>query len=68
MMNFLKTAWARVTASKVAWMVIPMAAAQIYLAITGVDVSATVSVVAASLFGVLELFLTVNNPADQTKL
>lgn len=49
-------------------MVIPMAGAQIYLAITGVDISATVSVIAASLFGILEVFLTVNNPADQTKL
>ena len=59
---FLKTAWKRITSSKVAWMAIPAAIAQIWLALAGTDISGTLNVVFESFWGLLGLFLALNNP------
>lgn len=64
MKEFLHTAWHRLTSSKVAWMAIPMAVAQIWLTISGQDISAEVTNIFTALWSVVAVFLAVNNPDD----
>ena len=61
---FFREAWARMTSSKVAWMALPAAICQVWLAISGQDVSGAVNTVFAAAWSLLALFLTVNNPTD----
>lgn len=61
----LKEAWKRLTSSKVAWMALPAAVAQIVLAVTGTDISATINTIFAALWSLLTVFLAVNNPTDK---
>ena len=65
-MAFLKTAWKRITSSKVAWMAVPAAIAQIWLAVSGTDISGTLNIVFESFWGLLGLFLALNNPDNKT--
>ena len=68
MKQFLTTAWKRLTSSKVAWMALPAAVCQVWLAVSGQDVSAPVNTVFAAAWSLLALFLAVNNPTDQEHL
>lgn len=63
--TFVKTAWARLTSSKVAWLSLPLAAAQVWLAISGEDVSRQVEIIFGAAWSVMAVFLAVNNPADK---
>lgn len=67
MKDFFVTAWHRLTSSKVAWMAIPMAAAQIWLTVSGQDISAEVTNIFTALWSVVAVFLAVNNPEDHDK-
>lgn len=62
---FCKTAWARLTGSKVAWLSLPLAVAQVWLAISGEDISPQVEIIFGAAWSVLTVFLAVNNPADK---
>ena len=66
--NFFVVAWKRITSSKAAWMVLPVAGSQIWLALTGNDVAPMVTGVFTGLWVLLEVFLTINNPADKNNL
>lgn len=63
--EFCTQAWKRITSSKVAWMALPLAAAQMWLAISGQDVSEQVEIVFGAVWSVVTLFLAVNNPTDK---
>ena len=67
-MLMVQKIWTRLTGSKVAWMALPMAIAQVWLAISGQNISREVDIVFTSLWSVLSLFLTVNNPDDPNAL
>ena len=62
---FIKTAWARLTSSKVAWLSLPMAAAQVWLAISGEDISPQVEIIFGAAWSVMAIFLATNNPTDK---
>ena len=64
MKSIIMKFWDRITGSKVAWMALPMAVAQVWLAVSGQDVSREVEVVASGVWAVLGVFLAVNNPTD----
>ncbi len=64
----LKTVWTRLTSSKVAWMSLPLAVAQVWLALSGQDVSQTVEIIFGAAWSVLTVFLAVNNPTDREHL
>lgn len=66
--TFFREAWNRMTSSRVAWMALPAAICQVWLAISGQDVSAPVNTVFAAVWSLLALFLAVNNPTDQEDL
>ena len=61
----LKKVWVRLTSSKVAWMALPLSVAQVWLAISGQDVSQQVEVIFSAAWSVLAVFLAVNNPTDK---
>lgn len=65
MKTALKAVWARLTSSKVAWMALPMAVAEMWLALSGQDVSQTVEIVFSAAWSVLAVFLATNNPTDR---
>ena len=62
---FFKTTWKRLTSSKVAWMALPAAVAQIVLAVTGTDISSTINTIFAAFWSLLTVFLAANNPTDK---
>ena len=62
--TFFREAWNRATSSRVAWMALPAAICQVWLAISGQDVSTPVNTVFAAIWSLLTLFLAVNNPTD----
>ncbi|MDD3336956.1 MAG: hypothetical protein PHI98_15855 [Eubacteriales bacterium] len=63
--EFLGSVWKRITSSKVAWMALPLAGAQMWLAVSGQDVSEEVNVIFGAVWSVLTVFLAVNNPTDK---
>jgi hypothetical protein len=65
--EFLKVAWKRITSSKVAWMAVPAAIAQVWMAFSGVDIAPTLNGLFEAFWGLLLLFLTLNNPDTQKK-
>lgn len=62
---FLKTAWTRLTSSKVAWLSLPLAVAQVWLALSGNDISDQLELIFSAIWAVLSIFLATNNPADR---
>jgi hypothetical protein len=64
MKEFIKTAWKRVTSSKAAWLSLPMACAQAWMSISGVNISKQVEIIFSAVWAVLAVFLATNNPTD----
>ena len=62
---FIKTAWARITSSKVAWLSLPLAVAQVWLAISGEDISPQVEIIFSAVWAVMAVFLATYNPTDK---
>lgn len=62
--SILRQTWSRLTSSRVAWMALPAALCQVWMALSGEDVSAEVNTVFAAAWSLLTLFLAVNNPTD----
>lgn len=58
----IKKVWARLTGSKVAWMSLPAGAAQLWLALSGEDISPVLNTVFAGLWTLLGVFLATNDP------
>ncbi len=63
----LKKVWARLTGSKVAWMSLPAGIAQIWLAISGNDISPALEAVFSGLWLILGVFLAVNDPTSRER-
>lgn len=61
----LKAVWRRLTSSKVAWMALPMGVAQVWLAVSGQDVSKEVDIIFSAVWTMLGVFLATNNPTDK---
>ena len=68
MKQTLLTVWKRLTGSKVAFLSLPMAIAQVWLAVSGQDISQQADVIFSSVWAILGVFLAVNNPTDGKKL
>ena len=65
---FCVTVWKRLTSSKVAWLSLPLAVAQVWRAISGEDVGPQVEIIFGAAWSVRTVFLAVNNPTDKENL